>query len=674
MKKRLSILLFVLCASFVIMPARSADAAEFPAKYRTKEVTSVKDQGRFDLCWAFALTSSMETELIKNNGVKADLDLSEVQIGNAYHALPLDPLGQNTELFTERNDVTAGGNNYTSVAMLGNGVSPIEEKDCPVVYEDVSVDTRLDASLFYTGKYYLKEAVVVSQPTLNQIKEAIMKYGSVVIGIWADETNFNTETNAWYNPDATGTNHSICIVGWDDNYSKKNFLTTPKGNGAWIVKNSYGEDWGDKGFCYISYYDTSILCERNDMLAVDMECGEFADNLYQNAYTVTKFLENKENGDIDWSGYNEVPNKKIANVFTAQANSEGAEALTGISFFTFEEGSYEISIYKNVVESNKPESGTLAATVKGKIENAGYQIVPLNKTVYLSEGETFSIVAQVKNTKGEFCGFAKSTGMPHVRLAQNYQTYVATYVAEDWEEEDIWCDYGALFGQYFYLKAYTDNIDKKDTEEAKRVLVKKISKEAEQMASQGKLPDVVKGLKVAYTDSEYVVLQWDAAEDTAHIIYQYNSVADTWVRIAFVEKGKDYYRVSGLAEGKTYTFGIRAVKADPDDDSLYWQSIECVDASVTTVAEKKITPTVTVTPNGNVIEWTEVSGVTKYVIYVSSPETDYTWKKLKTVAAGATLKYTHKKAIKGLEYQYRVYIYKDDVRLNRGTPVSVLFE
>ena len=39
-------------------------------------------------------------------------------------------------------------------------------------------------------------------------------------------------------------NHSLLIVGWDDNLGPA---------GAWIVKNSWGDDWGMNGYCYIAY-------------------------------------------------------------------------------------------------------------------------------------------------------------------------------------------------------------------------------------------------------------------------------------------------------------------------------------------------------------------------------------------------------------------------------------
>lgn len=670
MRKRLSILLIVICASFVLMPAQSVKAAEFPKKYRTEEVTPAKDQGTTGLCWAFSLASVMETELIKNNGEKADLDLSEVQMASVRLNQYMDPLGQNTRLRDDMVDITEGTKNNITLGMLGNGFSPMEEKDCPVTLEELTPITRLDDSVVYTGKYYVNKVEYYTAPTMNQIKEAVMKYGSVAIDFDADESNYNDETYAWYNPDSPGINHGVTIVGWDDNYSKKNFLTAPNGNGAWIMKNSWGEEWGDNGFCYISYYDSSILDEATTMYAVDMECGEFGDNLYQNAFSATQYYGTKENGEMDWKGTNLCFYDKVANVFTAQANDGGAEELTGISFITFDESDYEIKIYKNVEVSNEPDSGVLAATVKGTADVQGYHLVALEEPVYLSEGESFSIVATMKTKDGRSCGVAYSnTYRSTVSYYQSYGGY------ESWHAE--WSDEAARGGQNFYLKAYTDNVKKNAKEDVKKVTMKQVSAEVEHLVADSVLPETVKGVKAAYADTNFVILTWDAVAGAEYIIYRYNTSTGTWKKVAYAEKDKDYYMVENLSEGTAYTFGVKAVKPRrlfDGGEEIYWQSLECVGTEVTTLDEKKITPTVTATPNGNIIEWSEVSGVTKYVIYVSSPETDYTWEKLKTVKAGAALKYTHKKAIKGLEYQYRIYTYNGKERLSRGIPVSVSFE
>ena len=95
--------------------------------------------------------------------------------------------------------------------------------------------------------------------SIENIKQAILDYGALM-GIVAfgstayDEgpETYNEETFSLYSPDYQSPNHAICVVGWDDNFSKDNFLTKPEGDGAWIIKNSWGTEWGDNGYFYIS--------------------------------------------------------------------------------------------------------------------------------------------------------------------------------------------------------------------------------------------------------------------------------------------------------------------------------------------------------------------------------------------------------------------------------------
>lgn len=103
----------------------------------------------------------------------------------------------------------------------------------------------------------------------NTIKSAIYNYAAVNAAI-KYESNFNTsnKTSYYYNSskdpsfDPKTNGHSICIVGWDDNYSKDNFLEScrPTKDGAWYCKNSWGPQWSqDDGYFYISYEDDMIF-------------------------------------------------------------------------------------------------------------------------------------------------------------------------------------------------------------------------------------------------------------------------------------------------------------------------------------------------------------------------------------------------------------------------------
>lgn len=82
--------------------------------------------------------------------------------------------------------------------------------------------------------------------TTDEIKRALIRYGPVVTMIHFDKClwlygggTFNGENNG------TGS-HFVTIIGWDD---KK---------GAWLVKNSFGMEWGEFGFGWIKYGSNRI--------------------------------------------------------------------------------------------------------------------------------------------------------------------------------------------------------------------------------------------------------------------------------------------------------------------------------------------------------------------------------------------------------------------------------
>lgn len=77
----------------------------------------------------------------------------------------------------------------------------------------------------------------------------------------------NGDASFYFPQNINTTNHGLSVVGWDDNYPATGFGVTAPGNGAWLVKNSYGS--GDtrlgSGYMWVSYFDGSMY--NDDMVA-----------------------------------------------------------------------------------------------------------------------------------------------------------------------------------------------------------------------------------------------------------------------------------------------------------------------------------------------------------------------------------------------------------------------
>jgi uncharacterized membrane protein len=95
-----------------------------------------------------------------------------------------------------------------------------------------------DYQLIEVSVTAFKKALINQQPIVAAFKAynntGWEKKENLVNGVW----------NGKFNPD-TISGHGMCIVGFDDN----------KGGGAFEVMNSWGTQWGDGGFFWISYKD-----------------------------------------------------------------------------------------------------------------------------------------------------------------------------------------------------------------------------------------------------------------------------------------------------------------------------------------------------------------------------------------------------------------------------------
>lgn len=83
-------------------------------------------------------------------------------------------------------------------------------------------------------------------PSIEQLKIALIEHGPLAAPMWADHC-FNVYKSGVFNARNTRSiNHVVVIIGWDDD--KK----------AWLIKNSWGKDWGEGGFAWINYESNNI--------------------------------------------------------------------------------------------------------------------------------------------------------------------------------------------------------------------------------------------------------------------------------------------------------------------------------------------------------------------------------------------------------------------------------
>lgn len=348
----------------------------------------VKDQGDYSTCWAFSLASAAEINLYKK-GITTDfLDLSESHLAYFFFNRVADKWGRTNgdtvKYVGSGNYLDLGNDSNFAIMALANWVGFADEKDGNYNQVASSEETFLrltkneKIALQMKDQAHLNNVEIVNSKNRSLIKRKLEEYGAATTGIYYDEFFYNKKKGSYYSEGMVGTNHAVTCIGYNDNYSRNNFRDKPKKNGAWLMLNSWGDEWGNQGYFWVSYYDESL----RDFNFIDVSLAEDYDTAYQyDGSSGTYYKVEKDKAGC-------------ANVYTSSKKKESLEA---VSFYTLQDDiEYKVRIYTGFKDTEN--KGMLIQTISGKQPSAGYHTVQLKQSILLEPGTVFAVEVEYGGT------------------------------------------------------------------------------------------------------------------------------------------------------------------------------------------------------------------------------------------------------------------------------------
>ena len=379
-----------------------SDAQALPSSFdlrKTGGAASIKNQAIYSTCWTFSAASGAETSLI---GAVPDIDISEMH--SALYANYI-PDGNKISYDELEELLDMGGNTGKVLSMWSQWHGPVSDEKMPY---DVDKITNMSGNelkmLMNSADYHMKNAYVFDRSDERsdmddvnaQIKELVYSGHSVCASIYYQRDYYNRIYNTLCTDRSKSrANHSVSIIGWDDDYPAENFVFEPSGSGAWLVKNSWGTSYGEDGCFWLSYYD-SALC---DMTAFDITDNDDHDhNLYYD-HSCSYSAYSASDSEAAVPSY-------MANVYKAENDMD----ITALATYIINpDTDYEVTVYTGLTDPADPSSGTPSDVTKGSYSLTGYFTIDLDEPVTVAEDEYFSVVVKLSCENSNYVLAAEET-------------------------------------------------------------------------------------------------------------------------------------------------------------------------------------------------------------------------------------------------------------------------
>lgn len=328
-------------------------------------ISHAKNQRALDTCWAFAAIGSLEGNLSICN---AAVDLSEdhMILGVKDASINYHSGGQNTL-----------AENYYAAR-----IGPVAEA------EDAYGDGKRNKE---AKVLYDIEGIIYPKKDITAIKKTLLQYGAVQASIHLGdfvlndgqkhdtfERYFDSLHNSFYYNGEEKVNHDVVIVGWNDRFKKEHFKIKPPADGAWIVKNSYGRNWGENGFFYVSYYDRHFPGEPS--VVTKVKNHDEKETLYYH----------DDNGYTSHLGYEDTDADFMAAIFEKKAKDEKLSAVTvAIADYDTSYKLYYVADYQGVSDLTQKR----VLLFEGIFKERGYYVMRLPEA--LPVGSKFALIASL---------------------------------------------------------------------------------------------------------------------------------------------------------------------------------------------------------------------------------------------------------------------------------------